>query len=100
MAKKKPVTLKTQERERKRYFTDSQCRIAAARIKAEMPQHQEAKSAWEKLNPQTGGFAYSFVPIWPADLEQVRERITQVYHPAEAAVILAELMEMGAIPAN
>lgn len=100
MAKKKPVIIKPQERERKRYFTDSQCRIAAARIKAEMPQYQEVKSAWEKVNPQTGGFSHSFIPIWPPDSEQAKERITQVYHPAEAAVILAELMEMGAIPAN
>jgi len=100
MAKKKPVTIQPPERERKRYFTDSQCRAAAARIKAQMPQYQEARTAWGKLDPKTGGFPYSFVPLYPADPEQIRERITRLYHPAEAAVILAELMETGVIPAN
>ena len=99
MAKKKGEP-QPKERERKRYFTDVQCRKAAARITAQMVQYQEAKSAWDNLNPQTGGFPYSFVPLYPADLEPVRERITRLYHPAEAAVILAELMETGTIPAN
>ena len=100
MAKKKSVTIKPQERERKRYFTDVQCRAAAARIKAQMPQYSEAKDAWGKLDPKTGGFPYSFVPLYPADFEQIRERVNRLYHPAEAAVILSELMETGAIPAN
>ena len=73
----------------KRYFNNEQCQEVARRIKTEMPHYEAATVAWGKMNNQTGRFPFAFIPLWPADLEQLNEKVTRLFHPAEAAVIMA-----------
>jgi hypothetical protein len=78
-----------EQKERKRYLNDEQCQEVAGRIKAQMPQYADARAAWDKIPNPKSSYPFLFIPVWPADLEQVNERVTRLFHPAEAAVIMA-----------
>ena len=78
------------KQKQKRHLNDEQCQEVARRIKTEMRHYEAATVAWEKIpNDAKAAFPFSFIPLWPTDLEQVNERVTRLFHPAEAAVIMA-----------
>ena len=84
---------------KKRYLSDVQCKAAAARISAEMKQDREGREKWgdqwaAHVPIGEGIFTRGKKPsnlIWPGELDKARPVIEHLYHPEEAALIIAAL---------
>ena len=79
------------ERERKSFLNDGMCKLAAARISAERRTYQADFVRYAQTNLHAGGYAGSFIPVWPADYDACVEKIRRLYSPEEAAVIVENL---------
>ena len=99
-SKKKSSVNGNGERQRTRHFNDAACKVIAARISGELREYPKHLELWNKpvaLNADgrpsrlaSGGHAPA-VPIWGPTFEAVTEKVNRLYHPEEAAVIIANL---------
>jgi hypothetical protein len=78
------------ELSRKRHLTNDQCKRTAAKIKAEMPQFEQARQEYVACSPQQS-YSGSFVPIWPTDPDACHAKIRYLFHDAEAEIIIKHL---------
>ena len=84
---------------KKRYLSDAQCRETAARISEEMREDREGREKWgikwvvyEDIGK--GVYTRGKKPLHlviPGDFDQAQAVIEHLFHPDEAAVIIANL---------
>ena len=78
----------------KRYLTDEQCMASAARISVEMREDREGRETWGPLwvaYDQVGRGKKPLTLIFPGNFAQAQEAIEHLYHPEEAALIIANI---------
>ena len=90
MARKKAQT-EPGEPQRARHLSDAHCKATAARISAERRTYEADFVRYAQTNLHAGGYAGSFIPVWPADYDACVEKIRRLYSPEEAAVIVENL---------
>jgi hypothetical protein len=84
---------------KKRYLSADQCKQSAARISEEMRQDREGREKWGDqwaayVSIGEGVFTKGKKPltlIFPGDFDQAKAAIEHLYHPEEAALIIAAL---------
>ena len=84
------LTIKT------RYLSDAACKKTAARISAEMREDREGREKWGELlwrayDPAGGRGKKPLHLVIPGDFDQAQAVIEHLYHPDEAAAIIAAL---------
>ena len=75
---------------KKRYLTDAECKKAAARISGEMKDYPAHLALFRGSKLPDLNFAVIY-PLWGPDLDEVKTKIEHLYHPEEAALIIAAL---------
>ena len=85
---------------KKRYLSDAECKKSAERISAEMKEDREGREKWgdqwAAYVPYGDGTVRKLGPkpptlIFPGDFPQAQAAIEHLYHPEEAAIIVANL---------
>jgi hypothetical protein len=82
------LTIKT------RYLSDAACKKSAARISAEMREDREGREKWGSAwvaYDQVGRGKKPLTLVFPGDFDQAKAVINHLYHPEEAAAIIAAL---------
>jgi hypothetical protein len=83
---------------KKRYLNDAACKASAVRLSKEMREDREGREKWGDmwlvyLNGKPGPKPASLVI--PGEMEAGKATIENLYHPAEAAIIIANLTDGG-----
>jgi hypothetical protein len=89
MAAKAPKSVSSGKQERMRHFSDEYCKAAAREISGQLRDYPAHLALWEQSTCEK--MLAPVVPIWGPDFATVKEKITRLYHPAEAAVIIENL---------
>jgi hypothetical protein len=79
------------EKKSKRQFNNEQCKTVAERVKIELDLYPAASENYRTTPPATGNYRFAFVPVWGPNLEAVKEKVSALYHPEDAAAINAAL---------
>ncbi len=76
--------------QRPRFYSDGRCKVIATRIAGELANYEKHKIAWD-VSRGPDKYLAPVVPIWGPDLATVKVKVARLYHPDEAAVIIANL---------